>query len=46
MMLVAERLVEIAKEFGGGFVAYFLHHMFHKVWRIPARIVLWLRKIR
>jgi hypothetical protein len=25
-------LIEVAKEFGGGFVAYWTHHVFHKVW--------------
>ena len=24
--------IELAKEFGGGFAAYWTHHLFHKVW--------------
>lgn len=33
-------VVELAKEFGGGFAAYWTHHVFSKVWhraRIPRR---------
>jgi ssRNA-specific RNase YbeY (16S rRNA maturation enzyme) len=27
-----DHLVELAKEFGGGFAAYWTHHVFHKIW--------------
>lgn len=27
------KVIEVAKEFGGGFGAYWTHHVFHKVWR-------------
>jgi hypothetical protein len=31
-MLSAPDLVELAKEFGGGFAAYWVHSIFHRVW--------------
>lgn len=31
--------VEIAKEFGGGFAAYWTHHLFHKAWAVSGRAI-------
>jgi hypothetical protein len=35
-----EHLVTLAKEFGGGFGAYWTHHVFAKVWLTTAHIRL------
>jgi hypothetical protein len=37
-MIAPEHIAELAKEFGGGFAAYWLHHAYHRVWhrmRLP-----------
>lgn len=33
MILSPEHISELAKEFGGGFVAYWLHHVYQHAWR-------------
>lgn len=40
MLFAPEHFATLAKEFGGGFVAYWLHHVYSRVWhavRIPRR---------
>lgn len=37
-MIDVNQIVEIAKEFGGGFVAYWTHHLFHKTWHLSHRL--------
>lgn len=32
MIVDLQAAIELAKEFGGGFAAYWTHHLFHKAW--------------
>lgn len=32
-----DRALEVVKEFGGGYGAYWTHHVFHKLWHASGR---------
>ena len=36
-MIDVNQAIEVLKEFGGGFAAYWTHHLFHKVWHLSHR---------
>lgn len=36
-MIAPEHVAELAKEFGGGFAAYWTHHVFHRLWAALSR---------
>lgn len=50
-MMDVNQAIEVLKEFGGGFAAYWTHHLFHKVWRVSSHLKLrggmrWLQRGR
>ena len=46
MIISPEHALELLKEFGGGFVAYWTHHFFHKVWGVTGHLRIRKRKGR